>query len=170
MGKSGSGYTMIRAHSPFIISYPEHQSGSQRVIFGALTVIIWALWLSLWQPLITAMLWIVGVRWGYIQVFNGARGVSLWLILWGLLLVTVVVVAWSTFNNLRYASKTQRRKTQSVSKTAIRERFGITDPMLFLLLHERRLSLYFDDSGQLIRVDVLAETPAHQPSLYSVAT
>ena len=160
---------MIQAHSPIIISRPERQSESQRVIFGALTVIVWALWLYLWLPLITSILWIVGIRWGYIQVFKGIRGVSLWIIPWVLLSVIVIVASWSMYNDLRYASKTQRRRAQPLSKTAIGTRFGITGPMLSLLLHERRLSLYFDDAGQLIRVDALEGAPAHQPSLYSVA-
>ena len=71
---------MIRAHSPLIISHPERQSRTQHALFSTLTVSIWALWIYLWLPLITSILWIVGIRWAYIQVFKGTRGVSLWVI------------------------------------------------------------------------------------------
>jgi biofilm PGA synthesis protein PgaD len=164
----------MRAQSPFIISRPERQSGPQQAIFGALTVTIWALWLYLWLPLLTAILWMVGIHWAYIQVFKGARGVSLWVILWIMLATIIIVGYWSSYNNIRYAKKTQRRSAQAVSKSVIGEKFGITRAALSLLLRQRRLNLYFNDSEQLIHVDAVADASyqpkaSPQPSLHTVA-
>jgi len=156
MGKSGSGYPMNRALSPLIISRPERQSGQQQALFGALTVMIWALWIYLWLPLITGILWIVGLRWAYIQVFRGTRGVSLWVIVWILLAVIAAVAYWSSYNNVRYAGRTQRLRSKAVSKTAIGTKFGITGPALSTLMRERRLNLYFNNEEELIRVDAVA--------------
>jgi biofilm PGA synthesis protein PgaD len=155
----------MRAQSPLIISLPERQSSPQHAIFGALTLTIWVLWVYLWLPLITAILWMVGIRWAYIQIFQGTRGVSLWVILWILLSAIIVVASWSNYNNIRYAKKTQRRRAQAVYKTAIREKFGITSPTLALLLRERRLNLYFSDSEQLIHVDALTDAPFQPTAL-----
>src|SRR5450432_4359421 len=113
----------MAAQSPLIISHPERQSGAQRTIFGVLTVTVWALWFYLWLPLITAILWMVGIRWAYIQVFRGARGVSLGVVLWIMLSVIVIVAYWSTYNNMRYASKIQRRRAQPLYKAAIQKKF-----------------------------------------------
>lgn len=164
----------MRAHLPLIISHPERQSRAQRAIFGALTLTVWALWFYLWLPLITAVLWVIGIRWAYIQVFKGVRGVSLWVILWILLSTIAVVAYWSSYNNIRYAKNTQRRSAQAVSKSVIGEKFGITRGSLSLLLRRRRLNLYFNDSEQLVHIDVLKDAPdqptaSRKPSLYSVA-
>jgi biofilm PGA synthesis protein PgaD len=160
MGKSGSGHPVISAPSDLIICHPERQSGPQHAVFRVLTVTVWAVWFYLWLPLITAVLWLVGIRWAYIQVFRGARGVSLGLILWILLSVTVVVAYWSGYNRLRYARRTRRRHAQPLSKATIGDKFGITGTALSLLMNERCLDLYFDASGQLIRVVALTAAPS----------
>jgi biofilm PGA synthesis protein PgaD len=164
----------MRAQSPLIISLPERQSGPQHAIFGALTLTIWVLWVYLWLPLITAILWMVGIRWAYIQIFQGTRGVSLWVILWIMLSAIIVVASWSNYNNIRYAKKTRRRRAQPLYKAAIGERFGITNPTLSLLLRERHLNLYFSASEQLIHVDALKDAPfqpmaSREPNLHTVA-
>jgi biofilm PGA synthesis protein PgaD len=151
---------MIRSQSPLIISHPERQSGAQHALFGALTVSIWAVWLYLWLPLITGILWTVGIRWAYIQVFKGSRGVSLWVIVWIMGAVIVAVAYWSVYNNLRYAGRTQRRHTKAVSKTLIGQKFGVTADTLYTLTHQRRLNLYFNDRDELMRVDAIKNATA----------
>jgi biofilm PGA synthesis protein PgaD len=151
---------MIRAHSPLIISHPERQSGTQHALFSTLTVSIWALWIYLWLPLITGILWIVGIRWAYIQVFKGARGVSLWVIVWILGAVIVAVSYWSIYNSVRYEGRMQRRHAKAVSKTMIGQKFGVTGDALYTLMHERRLNLYFNDQEELMHVDALASATA----------
>jgi biofilm PGA synthesis protein PgaD len=154
---------MIRVNSPLIISHPERQSDTQHALFGALTVSIWALWIYLWLPLITGILWIVGIRWAYIQVFKGGRGISLWVIVWILGAVIIAVAYWSSYNNIRYAGRTQRRHAKAVSKTMMGQKFGVAGDALYTLMHERRLNLYFNDREELIRVDALASTTAFPP-------
>jgi poly-beta-1,6-N-acetyl-D-glucosamine biosynthesis protein PgaD len=151
---------MIRAPSPLIISHPERQSGTQHTLFGALTVGIWALWIYLWLPLITGILWIVGIRWAYIQVFKGTRGISLWVVVWILGAVIVTVAYWSSYNIIRYAGNTQRRRAKAVSKAVIGRKFGVTSDALYTLVHERRLNLYFDKRGELTRVDAIESATA----------
>jgi biofilm PGA synthesis protein PgaD len=142
----------MRALSPFIICHPERQSGVQHTMFSALTLSVWAVWLYLWLPLITTILWMVGIRWAYIQVFRGSRGVSLWVILWILIATSVILGSWSSYNHFRFARKAQRRQVQALAKSAIGKSFGISSATLSVLLRERRLNLYFDDAEQLIRV------------------
>jgi poly-beta-1,6-N-acetyl-D-glucosamine biosynthesis protein PgaD len=151
---------MIRVNSRLIISRPERQSGTQHALFGALTVSIWVLWIYLWLPLITGILWIVGIRWAYLQVFKGSRGISLWIIVRILSAVIAVVAYWSIYNNIRYSRRTQRRHAKAVSKKMIGQKFGVTGDVLTTLMHERRLNLYFNDREELIRVDALASTTA----------
>jgi biofilm PGA synthesis protein PgaD len=149
----------MRALSPFIISHPERQSGVQHTMFSALTLSVWALWLYLWLPLITTILWMVGIRWAYIQVFRGSRGVSLWVILWILIATSAIIGSWSSYNHFRFARKAQRRHVQALAKSSIAKSFGISSATLSVLLRERRLNLYFDDAEQLIRVVAVSDAP-----------
>lgn len=153
MGKPRSRYPVKHAHSPLIIYRPELQSAAQRTIFGALTFTIWLVWFYLWMPLITAVLWAVGVRTAYIQVFAGARGVGLESVGVVTLISIVLVCYWSNYNRIRYAESTRRKRAKAVSKAAIGGYFGISNPAtMSLLLEQRRLNLYFDESGQLTGV------------------
>jgi biofilm PGA synthesis protein PgaD len=157
----------MRALSPFIISHPERQSGAQHTMFSALTLSVWVLWLYLWLPLITTILWMVGIRWAYIQVFRGSRGVSLWIILWILIAAAVILGCWSSYNHFRYAKKTQRRQVEALAKSSIGMSFGISSATLSVLLRERRLNLYFDDAEQLVRVVAVSDDPS--PSAIALA-
>jgi biofilm PGA synthesis protein PgaD len=156
----------MRALSPFIISHPERQSGVQHTMFSALTLSVWVLWLYLWLPLITTILWMVGIRWAYIQVFKGSRGISLWVIVWILMATSVILGCWSSYNHIRYAKKTQRRRVQTLAKSSIGISFGISSSTLSVLLRERRLNLYFDDAEQLVRVVAVSDDPS--PSVVSL--
>jgi biofilm PGA synthesis protein PgaD len=151
---------MMRAQSPLIISRPERQSGAQHALFGALTVSIWALWIYLWLPLITGILWTVGIRSAYTQIFKGSRGISLWVIVWILGAVIVTVAYWSGYNNIRYGGRTQRRQAKAVSKTMIGRKFGVTADALYTLMHGRSLNLHFNDREELMGVDALAGAAA----------
>ena len=154
MGKPRSRYPVKRAQSPLIIYHPERQSGAQRTLFGALTFTIWLLWFYLWMPLITAILWAVGVHTAYIQVFRGARGVGLESVGVVTVVAISVVIYWSNYNRIRYAESTRRKRAEAVSKAAIGEYFGVSNPAtMSLLLKQRRLNLYFDASGQLTGVE-----------------
>jgi len=145
-----------RAQSPLIIYHPERQSGAQRTIFGALTFTIWLIWFYLWLPLITAVLWAIGVRTAYIQVFAGARGVGLESVGIVSLTASAIVCYWANYNRIRYSESTRRRRAGTVSKAVIGEKFGISNPAtMSLLLNQRRLNLHFDESGQLTGVEPL---------------
>jgi biofilm PGA synthesis protein PgaD len=156
----------MRALSPCIISHPERQSGAQHTMFSALTLSVWVLWLYLWLPLITTILWMVGIRWAYIQVFRGSRGVSLWVIVWIMTATAVILGSWSSYNHFRFAKKAQRRQVQALAKSSIGKSFNISSATLSVLLRERRLNLYFDDAEQLIRVVPVSGDPA--PSTVSL--
>ena len=158
----------MRALSPFIICHPERQSGVQHTMFSALTLSVWAVWLYLWLPLITTILWMVGIHWAYIQVFRGSRGVSLWVILWILIATSVILGSWSSYNHFRFARKAQRRQVQALAKSSIGKSFGISSATLSVMLRERRLNLYFDEAEQLTRVVAVSDDPA--PSAVSLVS
>lgn len=153
--------------SSLIINRPELQTKVQRTLFGALTLALWMLWFYLWLPLLTALLWIIGIRTAYIQIFRGARGVGLTSLFWISLVVILLVSYWSNYNRLRYAKSARRRRTEITSKAAVAEAFFVNEPNALSMLREKRsLDLLFTDSGQLVYVNeaynVASKTAVHK--------
>jgi biofilm PGA synthesis protein PgaD len=147
----------MRAERP-IVSYPERQSWKQRLTSRTIGGFAWAIWLFLWLPVLSTILWILGLRTAYIHIVRAPDERSLLLIFAIMLICNVIVSGWSSYNYLRFVGSTKRRGTDVVPHEEIGKLFGVTDPAtLSLLLHERRLNLYFNDAGALVRVDALED-------------
>ncbi|MFZ0747485.1 MAG: poly-beta-1,6-N-acetyl-D-glucosamine biosynthesis protein PgaD [Terracidiphilus sp.] len=147
----------MRAERP-ILSHPERQSPAQRLTSRALAGVAWATWLYLWLPVLSAILWILGLRTAYIYIVRAPNETSLLLIFAIMLICNVIVSSWSSYNYLRFVGNTMRRGTDVVPHERVGKAFGITDPAtLSLLLHERRLNLHFNEVGVLVRVDALTD-------------
>ena len=137
-----------------IIYRPNLQKRLQRTVFGAITFALWVLWIYLWLPLITALLWFIGVRVAYVEIFRGARGISLTNLVWVILVALAVMTYWSSYNLIRYGKRSRRSRAEVVSKTSVAKTFGVHDPNTVALLTERRsLELRFSETGQLLSVE-----------------
>jgi poly-beta-1,6-N-acetyl-D-glucosamine biosynthesis protein PgaD len=148
----------MSAISPLIIYRPELQTKTQRTFFGVVTFGLWAFWLYLWLPLITAFLWTIGIHVAYVDILHRSRGVDLTPLTWILLLIIIGITCWSNYNRIRYAKSCQRRHTKVVSKASLGEAFGITEAnTITSLRQERHLELRLSDSGQLLQVKPRAE-------------
>lgn len=145
----------MRAEGP-IISHPEWQSKSQRLTSGTLTIIAWAIWIYLWLPIMTACLWIAGIHLTFVQFLRRPTLNSLLFIGLMVLLCSLVVAGWASYNYMRFARKSRRLKAETIHYEAIGKAFGVHDSeTLCVLLQERRMNLHFDNVGALIRVEVL---------------
>lgn len=145
----------MRAEGP-IISHPEWQSKTQRLTSGTLTIIAWAIWIYLWLPIMTACLWIAGIHLTFVQLLRRPTLNSLLFVSLIVLLCSIVVAAWASYNYIRFARKSRRLKAETIHYEAIGEAFAVHDSeTLCSLLQERRMNLYFDNVGALIRVEVL---------------
>jgi poly-beta-1,6-N-acetyl-D-glucosamine biosynthesis protein PgaD len=159
----------MRAEGP-IISHPEWQSKTQRLTSGTLTIVAWAIWIYFWLPIMTACLWIAGIHVTFFQLFRRPTLNSLLFIGLMVLLCSVVVASWASYNHMRFARKSRRLKAETIHYEAIGEAFQVRDPeTLFSLLQERRMNLYFDNAGTLIQVEVL-ETLDLSPVAHSRLT
>jgi poly-beta-1,6-N-acetyl-D-glucosamine biosynthesis protein PgaD len=145
----------MRAERP-IISRPERQSWQQRLTSRTLSGMAWGIWLILWMPVVSTLLWILGARVTYIHIIRAPDERSLLLIFLIMFLCNTVVSGWASYNYIRFAKKKRRRGADVVSHEKVGELFGVTDPeTLSLLLHSRILGLHFTDAGVLARVDAV---------------
>jgi biofilm PGA synthesis protein PgaD len=153
----------MRAERP-IIYHPERQSPKQRFTTQTLKAIALAIWLYIWIPLLSTILWVMGVHVTYTHLVRAPEHKSWLLILIIMMTCNVVVSSWSIYNYTRFAGKNRRRGSAPVSHETVGKSFGVSDPeTLSLLLHERRLNLHFDNAGMLVHVEPLvAEDKAEQ--------
>ena len=146
---------MIIAERP-IIYHPEWQSTTQRLTSGTLTVIAWTIWMYLWIPFISAVLWVVGIHLVYTQLIQSLSMRSVWFIMLIALMCSIIVASWASYNYMRFAQKTRRRRVEVVPHEIIGKAFGVSDAAtLCLLLQERRIELCFDEDGVLVVAEPL---------------
>jgi poly-beta-1,6-N-acetyl-D-glucosamine biosynthesis protein PgaD len=159
----------MRAERP-IISRPERQSWQQRLTSRTLGGMAWGIWLILWMPVLSTLLWILGARVTYIHIIRAPDERSLLLIFLIMFLCNTVVSGWASYNYIRFAKKKRRRGADVVSHEKVGELFGVTDPeTLSLLLHSRILGLHFTQAGVLSHVDT-GETQEEQKTLAESVT
>lgn len=149
----------MRAQGPLII-HPERQSNVQRFTFSALTAAIWAAWIYLWLPLVTTALWVIGLRFSYMQLFMHGRGFDGRSIVIAAFTCGCVACYWSIYNYLRYGKRGRRKGAPDVTRQAIGEYFGVTNETVLLALSsQRRIELQFDSNGQILSVSGVAPGP-----------
>jgi len=145
----------MRAERPIIVR-PEKQSLKQRITSGTLGGIAWGIWLVLWMPVFTTLLWIFGTRVTYIYIIRAPDETSLLLIFLIMFICNMIVSSWTSYNFIRFARKTRRHGAMPVSHEKVGAQFGVTDPeTLSLLLHSRILGLNFNEAGELVHVDAV---------------
>ena len=139
----------MRAERP-ILSYPDRQTLAQRITSGSIASIALGLWTLLWLPVISALLWMLGVHITYRSILRAPNKSSLLIVLSLVFMCNMIVSSWASYNYIRFYGKTRRRGSGVISHEAVGTFFGVNDPeTLTLLLTERRINLYFDNAAGL---------------------
>lgn len=98
-----------------IIEDPALQTPAQKVLYGTLTVVFWALWIYLWLPLITLAGWTFGV-FRFIDIMVVEQGLIALRHVMIFYLITVAamggtLVVWATYNWVRFSGQERRAAT-----------------------------------------------------------
>jgi poly-beta-1,6-N-acetyl-D-glucosamine biosynthesis protein PgaD len=153
----------MRAERP-IISNPEKQSRTQKIVSIVITALAWALWGYLWLPALAVISSVFGFRVDYLFVVRKPDESSLILIFLIMLVCNTIVSSWSSYNYIRFAKSSRRRRPKFVTHQEVCKTFGSNDPdTQSQLLRERRLALHFDDAGALVTVEVLGGDSVTKP-------
>jgi biofilm PGA synthesis protein PgaD len=130
---------------------PPTQSGMQRAAEFTITTLFWLAWLYLIMPLVSLLLWIVGiqlfmeemiVRGGYHALIE--EFVHYGLVILAMLVATLIWVYW----NLRRYGRNEKRTIQPapVSLKEIAATSGLTPAVIRGIRAKRRLRVTFDDN------------------------
>lgn len=126
-------------------------------LLSLLTVLFWGVWLYLLQPLVSLLLWALGMRYfvKYIAPSSHA-GLSDSLISYSAVLLVLVglLALWIAWNVVRYGGSSDRRtvKRAQVSDTAVQEAFRLDDSLLSVLRGERLVRADLDGDGCVVMI------------------
>src|SRR5580658_316035 len=123
----------MRAERPIIVR-PERQSWEQRLTSRTLSGMAWGIWLILWMPVTSSLLWVFGARVTYVHIIRAPDERSLLLIFLIMFVCNMIVSSWSSYNYIRFAKKARRRSAALVTHEQVGKLFGITDPETLSLL------------------------------------
>ncbi len=147
---------------PKIIYRPDLQSVRRRHVYAGISVIAWLIWLYLFVPLLTLIVWAFGVhRFDGYLLKSPANSAHVFLV-YGVIIVAagIAFLLWATYNLLRFRDKDRRAAPQAVSARETAQYFGLRADQLDALRTLQVVRVHHDETGAISRVDqpVLADT------------
>ena len=127
-------------------------------LLALLTVLFWGVWLYLVLPLVSLLLWALGVRFLVEQIRRGGyEGLLGSLITYGVVLLVLVslLALWIAWNVVRYGGSSDRRtvKRAEVPDWVVRGKFRIDDSLLSVLRAERLVRVDFEGDDVVVIAD-----------------
>jgi biofilm PGA synthesis protein PgaD len=142
---------------PLIINRPERQKPLQRLTSALITMVAWALWVSLWLPLLTLIAWLLGLQDVYIKLgldhpFQAAQNLNMVL---GVACVCAASFgAWSLYNRMRFRGKQRRHANRVID---LQEMAPVLDASVdtarYLRTHRRSVVQFNEHGGMYLSVD-----------------
>jgi poly-beta-1,6-N-acetyl-D-glucosamine biosynthesis protein PgaD len=127
-------------------------------LLALLTVVFWGVWLYLVLPLVSLLLWALGLRFLVEQIrLGGYEGLLGSLINYGVVLFVLVSVLamWIAWNVVRYGGSHDRRtvKRAEVPDWVVRGKFSVDDSLLSVLRAERLVRVDFAGDNVVMIAD-----------------
>ncbi len=137
---------------PLLIEHPEEQSPSRRWGYRALTLLLWALFAYFFRPFLTLAVWLLGyMRFQEVMIeAHGWEDLLQLLLAYGLVILTItlVIIAWSLYNLLRYGRHEKRvNLPEPVTVHQLADYYGVPKDCIKHWRGSRRVELDFDDQG-----------------------
>jgi biofilm PGA synthesis protein PgaD len=141
-----------------IIDRPNWQTTRQRVVFGSMTAIFWALWIYLWLPILALVGWALGFKIAYYQMVikDGYIGLLQLLGVYTAIIFCLgaALLAWAYYNYFRFRGVERRKARPPVSTDELSQRYQIAPEALDAWVHSRRLVMHHSPDGRVIGADL----------------
>jgi biofilm PGA synthesis protein PgaD len=150
-----------------IIDRPQLVSRSRRFLYGMATLFFWYLWFYLWLPVVTFIAWLVSGFLGYremVQLSNYRD--LLHAFSWYALVILILgggLLAWATYNLLRFRGKERRRPLPDVSLETYAQYIGVAQSDLAAWRSAKIVIVHNDRSGRIESVDVRLPSTQRAP-------
>jgi biofilm PGA synthesis protein PgaD len=140
-----------------IIDRPHWQTARQRIVFGSMTALFWAIWIYLWLPILAFVGWVLGVRIAYNQMvaMNGYVGLLhlLWFYSVIIFCLGASLLLWAYYNYFRFRGVERRKARPCVCAAERSGRYQIPPESRDRWMLSRRLVMHHSADGRLIGAD-----------------
>lgn len=143
--------------TPPIIDHRSQRSRGKRAASGALTAAAWAIYASLWLPLITAVAWYAGLRTAYSHIYLQQHQVDIFLLLWVPLIALgcgVLLIGWAEYNRIRFSKTDRRQRRTEVHADTVSAGLGVGAAMAAQMRNGRITHVALDEDAKPTGVDI----------------
>jgi biofilm PGA synthesis protein PgaD len=139
-----------------IIERPELQSMTQRYGWKSVTFVFWMFYVYLWVPLITLIVWLVGVKLFNINMIE-LKGYDSLIDKLGLysiiiLLISIILIGWAEVNRMRFKNKLRRLDNDELSVGEVAKKYNLEVSHLSLLRQKKSIMVHFSDKGVISEI------------------
>ena len=138
-----------------VIDRPDLQTWQQRSLYGLITLLLWVLWVYLWTPLLSLLAWVLGIRIFVVEMLLPANMTYVQeLFLYGqvVLLMVVVMLAWSRYNIWRFRDNERRTHQPSLTPEDEAAYYGVDPALIHQLRKANSAIVHYDEHDRLIAV------------------
>jgi biofilm PGA synthesis protein PgaD len=140
--------------SELVIHRPDLQTLRQRYGYGMATLVVWAVYIYLWMPLVTLGAW--GLEFGFIHrqltTLQNIDGLYRLLIGYGVvvLAIGVVLISWARFNLEKFRGLDRRRAPLPVTTREVANAFHISPSVLSFWYLTKSITMHHSANGQVL--------------------
>ncbi len=134
-----------------IIYKPRSQPALRRGLFGAVTLVFWIVYAYLWLPLVTLVLWLLGVRTALFELYLRDHQIEPFLLasLPVLALASAaVLIVWAEYNRYRFGDRERRAAQSEVTPDEVAHAVGGTPQLAQDLSRTKVAVLRMDDAAR----------------------
>ncbi len=151
-----------------LIDNPGNQAPAQRTMFGVLTAIAWVVYAYLWLPLVTAVVWYLGLKSAYIELYLQDHRIDTFLVLvipLIVLVVALVLLGWAEYNRMRFQNRDDRRMiADNVSLDDMAHGIGATAAFAQQLQQTRNSVVHMSEAAVPVTLSSSHSFNAMQPA------
>jgi biofilm PGA synthesis protein PgaD len=170
-GLTQSGLTQSRLSQSSLIDNSDTLSRSHRVFWGGITGVFWLLYLYLWLPLITLVMWLLGVNNALVEVYMPEGRVDAYLLVTLPLIALVcaaVLTVWAEYNLQRFKGMERRVGSEKIGIEMIAHTLGASSEVAAAMRGGKRMTLTMSDTATPVAVrehetGLVVDQPASPP-------
>ena len=110
---------------------PRLRSAMRTTIEWSFTTLMWVLWIYLFLPLVSLVLWVVGLRYIYNSLFEQSALVHLMSLMsrmgWAVLIIFIVLRGWGYYNYYVFGRRNRRQHREPLDNSLLCRHFGLSE-------------------------------------------
>lgn len=143
---------------------PKLRSPARRIVEWGFTTFMWALWLYLFLPLVTVVLWVAGAHYVYLAFFERSALDHLVEMItkmgWAVVVIFLVMRGWGYYNYYVFGRK-NRRKMHNLAGTAdLGKHIGLTGQEVWRLQNQKEI--VWEPLYDEMRAELRSIRPPHE--------